>query len=467
MDLAHEVPVASDSAPATDQHAHVVDVLDVAGHLVPELVLFRRDLHANPELSRAEFRTTAAIAARLERAGLAPRVRGVGTGLVCDIVPAGSEKLPFLAFRADIDALAVEETNELEFRSRVPGVMHACGHDLHTTVVLGAGLTLAEMARAGRLARPVRLIFQPAEEVMPGGALDMVAEGALYGVSKILSVHCDPKLDVGQVGLRTGALTAACDMVSLTLDGPGGHTSRPHLTADLVYALASIVAEVPAALSRRIDPRAGLSLVWGQIAAGSAPTRSRGPARPGAPSAPWTRTPGTRPRTWCTSSSMPIAAKFGVKHTLDYVQGVPPVVNERRVGGPAARRRHPRARRGRRGRHRAVARRRGLRLVPAAGARRDGPAGRAHPRRQGRARPAPGDVPGRRGRGLRRGADARDRRAVRLDQLTALPASAGARPSAASGGTGRYPEAAGEAPLNGKHQRLPATSTRGCRGAGR
>ncbi|MEZ0113709.1 amidohydrolase [Catenulispora sp. EB89] len=325
MDQAHEVPVASDSAPVSDQYTHV---LDVAGHLVPELVLFRRDLHANPELSRAEFRTTAAIAARLERAGLAPRVRGVGTGLVCDIVPAGAEKLPFLAFRADIDALPIEESNELDFRSRVPGVMHACGHDVHTAVVLGAGLTLAELAREGRLARPVRLIFQPAEEVMPGGALDMVADGALYGVSKILSVHCDPKLDAGQVGLRTGALTAACDLVSLTLDGPGGHTSRPHLTADLVYALASIVAEVPAALSRRIDPRAGLSLVWGQIAAGSAPN-----AIPGHGSARGTiRT--LDQDAWNQAPDVvhelidAIAAKFGVKHTLDYVQGVPPVVNE-------------------------------------------------------------------------------------------------------------------------------------------
>jgi amidohydrolase len=325
MDLAQGMPVASDPAPASDQYTHV---LDVAGHLVPELVLFRRDLHAHPELSRAEFRTTAAIAARLERAGLAPRVRSVGSGLVCDIVPAGSEKLPFLAFRADLDALPVEEANELEFRSRVPGVMHACGHDVHAAVVLGAGLALAEMARAGRLERPVRLIFQPAEEVMPGGALDMVAEGALYGVSKILSVHCDPKLDAGQVGLRTGPLTAACDMLTLTLDGPGGHTSRPHLTADLVYALASIVTEVPGALSRRIDPRAGLSLVWGQISAGSAAN-----AIPGAGSAKgtvrtldqeaWNQAPDVVAELIDAS-----AAKFGVKHTLDYVQGVPPVVNE-------------------------------------------------------------------------------------------------------------------------------------------
>jgi amidohydrolase len=341
MDLAHEAPVASDSAPAPattpvptpasapasvpDQHTHV---LDIAGQLVPDLVLFRRDLHANPELSRAEFRTTAAIAARLEHAGLRPRVRSLGSGLVCDVVPRGFEKLPFLALRADLDALPIEEDNDLEFRSRVPGVMHACGHDIHTAVVLGAGLVLAELARAGRLRRPVRLIFQPAEEAMPGGALDMVAEGALYGVSKILSVHCDPRMDVGLVGLRTGPLTAACDMVSLTLDGPGGHTSRPHLTADLVYALASIVAEVPAALSRRIDPRAGLSLVWGHIAAGNAANAipstgtARGTIRTLDQDA-WNQAPDV-----IHELVDAITAKFGVKHTLDYVQGVPPVVNE-------------------------------------------------------------------------------------------------------------------------------------------
>jgi amidohydrolase len=308
-----------------DLHSHV---LEIAERHAPGLVAFRRDLHAHPELSRAEFRTTEAIAAALSRAGLAPRVRPAGTGVVCDIVPPGTEKLPFLAFRADIDALPVEEANDLEFRSRTPGVMHACGHDIHTAVVLGTGLVLAEMAGMALVNRPVRLIFQPAEETMPGGALDMIAEGALYGVSKILSVHCDPKLDAGSVGLRTGALTAACDLVSLYLDGPGGHTSRPHLTVDLVYALAAIVTEIPAALSRRIDPRAGLSLVWGQISSGSAPNAipSRGEAR------------GTI-RTldqdaWNAAPDIvqelvdAIAAKFGVKHSLDYVQGVPPVVNE-------------------------------------------------------------------------------------------------------------------------------------------
>ena len=336
-----------------DQHP---EVARVAEHLAPDLVAFRRDLHAHPELSRGEYRTTGQIAARLEAAGLAPRVRPNGTGLVCDIVPRGSEKLPFLAFRADIDALPIEEDNDLEFRSRTPGVMHACGHDVHTTVVIGAGLVLAELARsrptarpirllfpptppaAGLvpaalsyivpLARPVRLLFQPADEAMPGGALELIGDGVLYGVSKILSLHCDPKVDAGQIGLRTGPLTAACDMLSLYLDGPGGHTSRPHLTADLVYALAAIVTEIPAALSRLVDPPVGLSMVWGQISAGSAPKAipSRGEAS------------GTI-RTldqdaWNLAPDIiqelidSVAAKFGVKYTLDYVQGVPPVVNE-------------------------------------------------------------------------------------------------------------------------------------------
>jgi amidohydrolase len=206
--------------------------------------------------------------------------------------------------------------------------MHACVHDIHTSVVLGAGLLLTELAAQGKLPRPVRLIFQPAEETMPGGALDLIAEGALYGVSRILSIHCDPKVDAGGIGLRTGPLTAACDLVSLHLDGPGGHTSRPHLTADIVYALSAMVTELPAALSRRIDPRAGLSLVWGQISAGVAPNaipshgEARGTVRTLDQDA-WNAAPDL-----ILELVDAVAAKFGVKHTLDYVQGVPPVVNE-------------------------------------------------------------------------------------------------------------------------------------------
>jgi amidohydrolase len=116
----------------------------------------------------------------------------------------------------------------------------------------------------------VRLIFQPAEEVTPGGALTVIAQGGIQGVDAIFGIHCDPTLDVGLVGLRDGPITSATDSVTITLRGRGGHTSRPHLTQDLIYALGKVVTDVPAALSRRVDPRAGVALVWGTVQSGSA-----------------------------------------------------------------------------------------------------------------------------------------------------------------------------------------------------
>ena len=351
-----------------------------------ELIEFRRDMHAHPELGRHELRTTAKLAERLEAAGLKPRPLPGGAGLVCDIDPAGGVPsqtrvtgTPFddldldlaplaldagvdhahlgvdgmrveaaaslldgpvshaahpggrLAIRADIDALPIQEADFLPFRSTVDGVSHACGHDIHTTTVLGAGLFLAEQARAGRLTHPVRLIFQPAEEVLPGGALDMIEAGALDGVGRIVGVHCDPRVDAGHIGLRPGPLTAACDKIAIKLTGPGGHTSRPHLTVDLVYALASLVTELPAALSRRIDPRAGVSLVWGAINAGHAANAipQHGEAH------------GTvrcmDQRAWSLAPDLllelvdSVASVYGAKTELNYVRGVPPVVNDEHV----------------------------------------------------------------------------------------------------------------------------------------
>src|SRR5690606_15506628 len=231
----------------------------------PELVDFRRDLHMHPELAFAEYRTTQRIAARLSAAGLEPAVLPKGTGLICDV---GSGDGPTIALRADIDALALPDEKDVPYRSTVPGVCHACGHDVHTTVVLGAALFLARQAEAGLLPGRVRMIFQPAEE-LPGGALEIMAAGGLTGVDRIFGLHCDPKVDVGQVGLRVGAITSACDKIAVHVAGPGGHTARPHLTADLVFALAKILTELPAALSRRVDPRSSLSLVWGHVRAGT------------------------------------------------------------------------------------------------------------------------------------------------------------------------------------------------------
>ena len=145
---------------------------------------------------------------------------------------------------------------------------HACGHDVHTAAVLGAGLALAEAA--GSLDGRVRLVFQPAEELMPGGALDVLADGWLEGVSAGFGLHCDPALEVGRIGLKSGAITAAADVLQVRLTGPGGHTSRPHNTVDLVHVLSTVATGLPDALGRLVDPRAGLCLVWGHVSAGVA-----------------------------------------------------------------------------------------------------------------------------------------------------------------------------------------------------
>ncbi|GAA2074643.1 M20 family metallopeptidase [Streptomyces albiaxialis] len=301
--------------------------------LLRELIAFRRDLHMHPELGNQEFRTTAALKSRLEQAGLRPRVLAMGTGLICDVHPdlaesAPRDARPMLALRADIDALPIPDTKDVPYRSTVPDRAHACGHDVHTTAVLGAGLVLADLARAGRLPCSVRLLFQPAEEVLPGGAADAVECGVLDGVGRILALHCDPRVDAGRIGLRPGPITSACDRLEITLSGAGGHTARPHLTTDLVTAAAKVVTEVPALLSRRVDARAGLALTWGRIEAGHAcnviPQRAE--------------LSGTLRcldlDTWREAPDLvhaavdEVATLHRAKCELNYVRGVPPVVNE-------------------------------------------------------------------------------------------------------------------------------------------
>ena len=241
----------------------------LAGHSA-ELIQFRRDLHAHPEIGYHEHRTTRRVALRLAAGGLRPMILPKGTGLMVEIGAAGAAPAgPLVALRADLDALPISDEKAVPYRSTVPNACHACGHDVHTTILLGTGLFLAALAEAGALPGRVRLIFQPAEEV-PGGALDVLAAGGIAGVDRIFALHCDPRLDVGKIGIRSGPITAACDKITVRVTGPGGHTARPHLTADLVYALGKIVTELPAALTRRVDPRSSLSLVWGRVSAGSA-----------------------------------------------------------------------------------------------------------------------------------------------------------------------------------------------------
>jgi amidohydrolase len=290
--------------------------------LTAELLELRRDLHAHPELSWHEERTTELVSKRLTEDGLVVRPLG-STGVMVDI---GAADGPVIALRADLDALPVEDLTPDPWRSTIDGVAHACGHDVHTAGLVGAGLALH--AVADDLPGRVRLVFQPAEEIMPGGALMAVKGGALDGISRIFGLHCDPGVDVGRLGLREGPLTGAADSLDVRLTGKGGHTSRPHLTEDLTFALGKLVTELPAVLSRRLDPRAGVSVVWGLIRSGSAMNvipavgRAAGTVRM------------LDAVAWADAEHLvretvhQIVEPYGVVPEVIYVRGVPPVIND-------------------------------------------------------------------------------------------------------------------------------------------
>jgi amidohydrolase len=288
------------------------------------LVELRRDLHAHPELGRQEFRTTERVVGVLQSAGLSPRVLAGGTGALCDVGPAPAA----VGLRADLDALPITDGKEVPYRSMMDGVCHACGHDVHVTCVVGAALFLARLHARGALPVGVRLIFQPAEEVMPGGALDVIAAGALDGLERMYALHCDPALEVGQVGLRTGPVTSATDHVEVRLSGAGGHTARPQLTSDLVAALGNLLTSVPAILARRVDPRAGVNLVWGETHAGTAANVI---PRDGVAIGTlrmldrdvWETVPPL-----LADIARAVVAPYGVQADVVHVRGVPPVVND-------------------------------------------------------------------------------------------------------------------------------------------
>lgn len=299
---------------------------DLTAQLEAQLIDFRRDIHAHPELSWKEVRTTERIAAALRTAGLEPVQLPETTGLHVDIGPADA---PFAAgFRGDIDALPITETTGLDYASENPGVAHSCGHDIHTTVMLGLALALKGLDDAEGLNARVRVIFQPAEEQFPGGAQEVVRLGLLNGLPRIFALHCDPKLTVGAIGTRIGPITSASDLVRVDVAGRGGHTSRPHLTEDVIGALAHIATMVPAVLARRIDARSGVSLVWGHINAGSAANaipssgNLNGTMRILDADA-WKEAGGV-----LAPIVRQAASAYGVDVTLDHVRGVPPVVND-------------------------------------------------------------------------------------------------------------------------------------------
>lgn len=319
----------SDARPVRDDPG-LPRIASAVQEILNETIAFRRDMHQHPELSFREVRTTDQIVAALERHGLKPQ-RMEPTGVWVDV---GTGPI-VLGIRADIDALPVQESTGLPYASIHDGIAHACGHDIHTSVSLGAAIALQRLITGQAnvsvdhlsLTGRIRVIFQPAEEKIPGGSLEVIRQGLLQGVPRILALHADPGFDVGTIGTRIGAITSATDTLRVNVTGRGGHTSRPQQTQDVVFALAQIATQVPAVLSRRVDVRSGVQLTWGHIQAGHAPN-----AIPTSGQLAGTfRTLDAH--AWESASELldetirQVAAPYGVKVAIDHIRGVPPVVN--------------------------------------------------------------------------------------------------------------------------------------------
>lgn len=232
------------------------------------LVELRRFLHRNPELSQQEFKTTQFLSKRLEALGYDVKIRSEKTGFYADLTPdnfePGTHKT--IAVRCDLDALPIHEKTEIPFVSQNPGVMHACGHDAHMTVITGIAEALSNTKLPGRL----RLIYQHAEETSPGGATELIDFGALEGVDSILGVHVEPKIRAGKVGVRPGAFTAAFDIFEIRIHGKAGHGARPHHCVDPIYILTQAANALYNAIGRRLDARDPMTFSIGKIKGGSA-----------------------------------------------------------------------------------------------------------------------------------------------------------------------------------------------------
>lgn len=221
----------------------------MSGDLWPEIVSVRRRLHENPELSFEEKWTSDFISLILDKYNIKHTKNWAGYGIVADIVV--DENLPTVAIRADIDALPIGEKNEVEYRSKNEGKMHACGHDVHTACVLGASVILNQLK--SQLKRNIRIIFQPGEEKLPGGASLMIQQGVLQNPvpQAIWGQHVYPELKVGQVGIRSGLYMASTDELYITVKGKGGHAAMPHNLVDPIFVSAEVITSLQSVISRR------------------------------------------------------------------------------------------------------------------------------------------------------------------------------------------------------------------------
>jgi len=307
----------------------------VEGHFAPDdaqrLVDLRRDLHRHPELSWKEQGTADKLAAALTALGITDIVRVAGTGLVSR-VPGRDRSAPVVAVRGDIDALPITENTGLPFTSENPGVMHACGHDVHASWAVGAAMLLAREPAAG----DVLVVFQPAEE-LGDGARAILESGALANVAAIFGGHVDRRFEVGQVVAQAGALAASTDSFAIEIVGAGAHGARPHESADPIVAAAAIITALQTLVSRRLDPAQPGVVTVGTINAGTAgniiPDRARLTGTIRATTVP-ARTLLTRELERIVAG---VATAYGVTATTTLSGGTPPIVNPERMATIAAR----------------------------------------------------------------------------------------------------------------------------------
>lgn len=242
-------------------------VTDYISEITAEVIAVRRHLHQHPELSFEEWKTSQFIFDELTKIGLAPT--RIGKTGVTTIISNEQHDLSkgCIAFRADIDALPILEQTDLDFKSSNEGVMHACGHDVHTSILLGTAKVLTKFRE--HLVAPIKLIFQPGEEVLPGGASILIKEGILENprVNEMYGLHVAPELKVGEIGWRKGIYMASCDEIYLTIHGKGGHGALPQNCVDPIAIGASIITSIQQVISRKNDPRVPSVLTFGHFEA--------------------------------------------------------------------------------------------------------------------------------------------------------------------------------------------------------
>ncbi|HEY9845820.1 MAG TPA: amidohydrolase, partial [Candidatus Caenarcaniphilales bacterium] len=295
----------------------------LAEAIAPRLIEIRRHLHSHPELSGQEHQTSAYVAGVLSSSGLQIRETVGKTGVVGEIKTQGADPR-LLAIRTDMDALPIQETTRLEYASRRPGIMHACGHDVHTTVGLGTAMVLAQLRDS--LPGNIRFLFQPAEETSQG-ARWMIQDGVMEKVNAILSVHVFPSIPAGSIGVRYGALTAAADNLEITIIGESGHGARPHEAIDAIWVAAQVITSLQQAISRTQNPLRPVVLTVGQMSGGRAPNviadqvHLRGTVRSLHP-----ETSAHLPK-WIEQIIASICQPYGARYHVNYQRGVPTVQN--------------------------------------------------------------------------------------------------------------------------------------------